>query len=220
MESRGWVSDLVSAFSLVMLMWQKKGTLIKTFVVYALLAHCHCCHIKDTTLLKWINSLNCAMWETGNHICAECLWYKEGFEDGFVMNYHIIMMIAERGNQVLFHRLSCSPLTAPALGSEWVPQAKGAAKAEAKEWEVAGLWLNILKASANAAERVGAGSKLTQKNRWWQPCSSPRCKSEQELNCDFHWQFDLCYAPKAVRPCPAPHLSVDCKVSAKGDNQL
>lgn len=49
------------------------------------------------------------------------------------MNYHIIVMIVERGNKVLFHRLSHSPLTAPALGSEWVPQAKGAAKAEAKE---------------------------------------------------------------------------------------
>lgn len=52
-------------------------------------------------------------------------------------------------------------LPAPVLGSEWAPQAKGAAKAEAKEQEVVELWLSIPKDSASAAERVGAGSKLT-----------------------------------------------------------
>lgn len=67
---------------------------------------------------------------------------------------------------------------------------------------------------------MGAGNKLTQKIDGGNLDPPPRRNGEQELNCDFHWQFDLCCVPEAVRPCPAPHLSVDCKVTAKGDNQL
>lgn len=65
-------------------------------------------------------------------------------------------------------------LLAPAQGSEWAPQAKGAAEADTKERELAELWLSIPKASADAAERVGESNKLIQKNRWWQPYSSPQ----------------------------------------------
>lgn len=63
-------------------------------------------------------------------------------------------------------------LLAPAQGGERMPQAKGAAEADTTERELVELQLSIPKASADAAERAGAGNKLTQKNRWWQPCSS------------------------------------------------
>lgn len=63
-------------------------------------------------------------------------------------------------------------LVAPAQGSEGVPLAKGGAGADTKERDLVELQLSIPKASADAAKRVGAGNKLTQKNRWWQPCSS------------------------------------------------
>lgn len=61
-----------------------------------------------------------------------------------------------------------------AQGSEWAPQAKGAAEADMKEQEVVELWFSMPKASASAAERVGEDNELTQKNRSCQPCSYPQ----------------------------------------------
>lgn len=137
------------------------------------------------------------MWETGNHICAEHLCYKEGFEE-FVMNYPIIMMTSDSVNHVLFHRLSCSPPYCTSTG-QWVqraPQAKRAAKAEAKEWKVAELWLSILKASVNAAERVGADSKLTQEKGGGNLVPAPAARGSRNWIVTFIGNLIFAMIPK------------------------
>lgn len=146
------------------------------------------------------------MLRTGNHICAGCLWYKERFEE-FGTNNHILTTIFKgEATQSVSMGSAVHLLLAPAQVSEQTPQAKGVAEADAKGWKPVEIWLSIPKASPSAAERVGADNKLTQKNKWWQPCSS----AQEQLGAGTElclslaiWSL-LCSWGSETMPCPSP----------------
>lgn len=183
----------------------KMRILVKTFVVYALplLSHQSYNSANMTCSDELINFCYVKNWKS--HLWRMFMMQRKIW--GVGTNYDILIMKFKRGPAQSFSTGSAVYLLLEhAQGSERAPQAKGAAEANTKEQELAELWLSMPKASASAAERVGEDNELTQRNRGWQPCSSPQeqqgAGTELWLSLAI-WSL-LCSRGCETMPCPSP----------------